>query len=157
MERSDAGRSPAAGWETTGSLVALRAVLARGAQLNHVVAGRAGLSDREMHALEHLSRQPLGPAQMARRLDVSTAAATGIVDRLEARGHVERRSHPEDRRRTDVHLTDSGRREASAHLLPMFLALDRLDRSFDAEERAVVERYLRGVLGAFDTVLGDED
>ena len=35
----------------------------------------------------------------------------------------------------------------------MFLALDSLDRSFTDDERVVVERYLRGVLDAFDAVL----
>lgn len=157
MDQSDTQQRPAADWETTGSLVALREVLARGAELSHVVARRAGLSDREMTALEHLSRQSLGPTEVARRLDVSTAAATGIVDRLVARGHAERRSHAQDRRRTDVHLTDSGRREASSHLLPMFVTLDLLDKGFSAEERAVVERYLRGVLEAFDAVLACEE
>lgn len=140
------------GWNESGSLVALRELLAQGARLTHVVARRAGLSDREMTALEHLSREPLGPAEVARRLDVSTAASTGIVDRLVARGHAERRPHAQDRRRTEVHVTDSGRREAVSHLMPMFVALDRLDRSFTAEEREVVERYLRGVMEAFDEV-----
>ena len=50
-------------------------------------------------------------------------------------------------------ITDSGRGEVVGHLLPMFVALDRLDRSFSAEERAVVERYLRGAVQAFEQVL----
>jgi hypothetical protein len=50
-------------------------------------------------------------------------------------------------------LTESGRREVVGHLMPMFLALDRLDRSFSEEERSVVARYLRGATEAFDRVL----
>jgi hypothetical protein len=53
-----------------------------------------------------------------------------------------------------VVLTESGRREVVGHLLPMFVALDRLDREFTDEERAVVERYLRGATAAFEQVLG---
>jgi hypothetical protein len=34
----------------------------------------------------------------------------------------------------------------------MFLALRELDESFDASERAVVERYLRGATRAFRRV-----
>ncbi|WP_101522994.1 MarR family winged helix-turn-helix transcriptional regulator [Nocardioides houyundeii] len=150
-ESFDAARAP--GWDQTGSLLALRQVLAESARMGNVVARRAGLSHRELTALEHLSREPLGPAELARRLDVTTAAATGIVDRLAERGHVERHAHAEDRRRTEVRVTDSGRGEAVGHLMPMFVALDRLDRSFSADERAVVERYLRGVLEAFDAVI----
>lgn len=142
------------GWLRTGSLIALRELLTTGARLNHVVSRRAGLSESELVTLEHLSRERIGPAEVARRLEVSTAAATGIVDRLVARGHVERRPHPGDRRRTELLLTDSGREETVGHLLPMFVALDRLDRDFDDAERLVVERYLRGAVVALEQVLG---
>src|SRR6478735_4511645 len=138
------------GWKQTGSLVALRETIARGGRLRQLIARRAGLSESDLVAMEHLMRGPLGPAELARILDVSTAASTGVVDRLAERGHVERRAHELDRRRTQVEVTPSGREDVLAHLLPMFRELDRLDHSFTAEERAVVERYLRGVLAAFD-------
>ena len=145
---------PGPGWDATGTLVALRELLTTGARVNHVVARRAGISDTELVTLEHLSREQIGPAEVARRLEVSTAAATGIVDRLVSRGHVERRPHTVDRRRTELVLTDSGRGEVVGHLLPMFVALDQLDRGFTPEEREVVERYLRGAIQAFEQVLG---
>ncbi|MCY7402696.1 MAG: MarR family transcriptional regulator [Nocardioides sp.] len=144
---------PSQGWDTSGSLEALRELVTTGARVNHVVARRAGISDTELVTLEHLGREQIGPAEVARRLEVSTAAATGIVDRLVAHGHVERRPHPGDRRRTELVLTESGRGEVVGHLLPMFIALDRLDRGFSDDERAVVERYLRGAIAAFEQVL----
>ena len=73
------------------TLLALRDLVAAGSRVNHTVARRAGLSATELVTLEHLSREQIGPAEVARRLEVSTAAATGIVDRLVSRGHVERR------------------------------------------------------------------
>lgn len=144
---------PAQGWDTSGSLEALRELVTTGARVNHVVARRAGISDTELVTLEHLAREQIGPAEVARRLEVSTAAATGIVDRLVSRGHVERRPHEADRRRTELVLTESGRSEVVGHLLPMFVALDQLDRGFTAEEREIVERYLRGAIAAFERVL----
>ena len=51
-------------------------------------------------------------------------------------------------------MTPSGREEVLAHLLPMFTALDAWDRSFSDDERALVERYLRGVRAAFEQVSG---
>ena len=135
------------------TLLALRDLVAAGGRVNHVVSRRAGLSESELVALEHLSREQIGPAEVARRLEVSTAAATGIVDRLVARGHVERRPHELDRRRTDLHITDSGREEIIGHLMPMFAALHRHDSSFSEEEKAVVQRYLRGATAAFERVL----
>ncbi|PKH38268.1 DNA-binding transcriptional regulator, MarR family [Nocardioides alpinus] len=136
------------------TLLALRDLVAAGGRVNHVVSRRAGLSETELVTLEHLSREQIGPAEVARRLEVSTAAATGIVDRLVARGHVERRPHDLDRRRTDLHITDSGRGEVVGHLMPMFVALDRHDASFTEEEKVIVERYLRGATQAIERVLG---
>jgi DNA-binding MarR family transcriptional regulator len=148
-----APQPPPSGWDESATLTALRELVTAGARVNHVVARRAGISDTELVTLEHLSREQIGPAEVARRLEVSTAAATGIVDRLVSRGHVERRPHAADRRRTELVLTDSGRREVVGHLLPMFIALDQLDRGFTDDERAVVERYLRGAAAAFERVL----
>jgi DNA-binding MarR family transcriptional regulator len=141
-------------WAQTPSLLALRELVATSERVNRVVARRAGLSESELVTLSHLSRERIGPAEVARRLDVSTAAATGIVDRLVSRGHVERRPHAGDRRRTELVITDSGRQEVVHHLLPMFGVLDRLDRSFSEDEREVVARYLRGATAAFEAVLG---
>lgn len=138
------------GWKQTGSLVALREAIERGGRLRHVIARRAGLSESDLVAMEHLMRGAHGPGELARLLDVSTAASTGLVDRLVQRGHVRRRPHELDRRRTQVEVTPSGREEVLTHLLPMFRELDQLDRSFSPEERDVVERYLRGVVAAFE-------
>ena len=137
-------------WEQTGSLTALREVVDTGVRVRHAVSRRAGLSESELVTLEHLLAEPLGPAEIARRHEVSSAASTGIVDRLEERGHVQRHSHVADRRRTVVTVTATGREEVLAHLLPMFRALDALDRSFSAADREVVERYLRGAVAAFE-------
>jgi len=51
---------------------------------------------------------PLSMSHLAEQLDVSVASATGIVDRMEARGLVERRRDTEDRRVVVVHPTDRG-------------------------------------------------
>jgi DNA-binding MarR family transcriptional regulator len=143
------------GWKQTGSLMALREAIEKGGRLRHVIARRAGLSESDLVAMEHLMREPLGPGELARILDVTTAASTGLVDRLAQRGHVQRQPHEQDRRRTQVEVTDSGREEVLAHLLPMFVALDRMDGSFTADERAVVERYLRGAIAAFEDLEAD--
>lgn len=137
----------------SGATVALRDLVEAGALLRHVVSRRAGLSESEMTTLEHLSRAPLGPAEVARLLEVSTAASTGIVDRLVDRGHAQRHPHPDDRRRVEVRLTDSGRAELVEHLTPMFRGLAALDASFDDAELAVVERYLRSATQALETVI----
>ena len=141
-------------WQQTGSLDALRELSDAAARVRPIVARQAGLSETELGALEHLVRGPLGPAELSRLLDVSTAAGTGIVDRLASHGHVTREPHEGDRRRTRVTVTASGREEVLQRLMPMFVSLQRLDASFDADERAIVERYLRGATDAFRAVTG---
>ena len=83
------------------------------------LAHRARLSHTELEALRHMMEEETGPAELARTLHVTSAAATGIVDRLEARGHVARRPHPSDRRRTQLEVTDSGRGEVMGLLAPL--------------------------------------
>lgn len=50
----------------------------------------------------------LSMRRLAEALDVSDASATGIVDRMEKRGLVERRHGTDDRRQVLVHPTDAG-------------------------------------------------
>ena len=50
---------------------------------------------------------PLSMSRLAEALDVSVASATGIVDRMEKRGFVERRHGSEDRRVVVVHPTSA--------------------------------------------------
>ncbi len=52
---------------------------------------------------------PLSMRHLAETLDVSQASATGIVERMERRGLVERCHDLDDRRLVVVHLTDAGR------------------------------------------------
>jgi DNA-binding MarR family transcriptional regulator len=142
-----------AGWSQTSTLVALRELLDVAARVRPVVAGRTGLTQSELVTLEHLIKGPVGPGEVARQLEVTSAAATGIVDRLAARGHVERRPHASDRRRTELVITDAAREEVLTHLLPMFRALAEMDAELDADERQVVERYLRRAAEAVQEVL----
>jgi DNA-binding MarR family transcriptional regulator len=137
----------------TSTLQLLRVLLDVAQQSGPAVARRADLTHTELTALEQLTRHAWGPGELARHLGVTSAAASGIVDRLVARGHVERQPHPDDRRRTQVVLTGSGRSEVLGHLMPMFAALDELDRSLSDEERAVVDRYLVSATDAIRRIL----
>jgi DNA-binding MarR family transcriptional regulator len=54
------------------------------------------------------SNGPLSMGRLAEILEVSVASTTGIVDRMEKRGLVERRHDAEDRRVVVVHATEAG-------------------------------------------------
>jgi DNA-binding MarR family transcriptional regulator len=138
---------------SSSTLRLLRRLLDVSQQSAPVVARRAGLSHTELSAMELLTRQPLGPGDLARHLGVTSAAASGIVDRLVARGHVRREAHEVDRRRTQVVVTDSGRADMLRHLMPMFLALAELDRDLPADDRAVIDAYLARAVAAIERLL----
>jgi DNA-binding MarR family transcriptional regulator len=67
------------------------------------------LSIVHLHVLTILETAgPLPMGKLAESLDVSVASATGIVDRMEQRGLVERRHDETDRRVVLVHRTPAG-------------------------------------------------
>ncbi len=135
-------------WTGSSTLDALQELVDVAALMPAEVAHRAGLSTSELHALRHLMGTPMGPVDLARALGVTSAAASGVVDRLVSHGHAERRPHPQDGRRTQVVITDGGREETFGMLAPMFRALAALDGSLTPTEHEVVGRYLRGATAA---------
>lgn len=70
---------------------------------------RGALSLIHLNVLAVLEAQgPLSMGQLADGLDVSDASATGIIERMERRGLVERRHATDDRRLVQVHLLEAG-------------------------------------------------
>jgi DNA-binding MarR family transcriptional regulator len=70
---------------------------------------QGSLSIVHLHVLTILeSDGPVSMGKLAEALDVSVASATGIVDRMEQRGLVERRHGADDRRVVLVHPTAAG-------------------------------------------------
>lgn len=106
--------------------------------------------------LIRLAQAPMTLRQIAQAVEVDPSAATVGVDRLERRGLVQRRAHPDDNRRKLVHLTDEGRRAAASaqRILsappPSFAALD-------AADLAALTRILAELNAAAETRPAAED
>ena len=127
------------------TLDALDELIRAAASVEPSVARRAGLSTSELQALRYLVDGSRGPVELSHLLGVTSAASSGVVDRLAARGHVRRRPHPVDGRRTQVEITGSGRRALDSLLEPMQARLAAVDASLGEDERAAVGRYLTRV------------
>jgi len=84
---------------------------AQSAMLQEQIAGE--LSLRQLSALYVIENESTTPGQLARRLMVTPAVVTGLIDRLERRDFVRRVSETGDRRRIHLELTEAGR-EAGA-------------------------------------------
>ncbi len=69
-----------------------------------------GMTRAQWTLLIYLERQPgLLQKELAELLEVEPITVARLVDRLEARGMVERRADPSDRRCWRLHLTDNSR------------------------------------------------
>ena len=80
-----------------------------------VVRG-TGLSAAQMHTIEVLGNHPnLRMKELAEKIGVTTGTITVMVDRLEAKGLLERKPHPGDRRSYVVGLTAKGKRRFQEH------------------------------------------
>jgi DNA-binding MarR family transcriptional regulator len=75
-------------------------------------AGEHALTGAQARLLSLLSLEPLPMRKLAQKLKCEPSNVTGIVDRLEARGLVERRPDPSDRRVKLAAATDAGRQVA---------------------------------------------
>jgi DNA-binding MarR family transcriptional regulator len=72
------------------------------------VGEEEGLSVPQLDVLRRLRQGPSPMRRLAVQMNCEASNLTGLVDRLEARGLVERRPFPEDRRVKCVALTDAG-------------------------------------------------
>jgi len=96
---------------TQSSLIALRRIL-RATELNaRTVARATGLTTPQLIVLEIVASSPRAqPKDIAAKAGVGQATAASLVDKLEARGLVERTRGEHDRRLVWVTATEEGRR-----------------------------------------------
>lgn len=129
-----AGRGPGA---VLGELMRLSGAVSQ------ILARQLGLSLTDLTALHHLvGRAPLGPAELGRRLGMSSASATVLVDRLERAGHVRRRRDPADRRRIVLQVTDTAAARSLDAVRPLTEAITAIGDELDEPTRHVIATYL---------------
>jgi DNA-binding MarR family transcriptional regulator len=101
--------------------------------------------------------QPLTVGELAQRLGLSPAAATALVDRLEAVGHVERTRDGRDRRRVTVKMNPQALELASAFFVPLRGRMDAAVEGVSDEDlvrtAAVVRQLITAVTTARDAAL----
>lgn len=106
-------------------------------------------------ALRNTPGNVLEPCDIAERLLVTRPSVTGLLDTLEGKGLIERRPHPQDRRRRLVHLTDAAHALLNENLGVHYADLDEHFAALSTEERMQLVTLLRRIDGATPEQLRD--
>jgi DNA-binding MarR family transcriptional regulator len=84
-----------------------------------------------------MTSDTMTPSELARWMSAPPTTVSSYVKRFEARGHVERRRHPDDGRSTVLRLTPSGRRAHTAAGRQFLPVLDRVVADLGRDEPKV--------------------
>ncbi|MBV9453417.1 MAG: MarR family transcriptional regulator [Rubrobacter sp.] len=116
-----------------------------------MLAQKMNLSPIEVTAMQHLQNTGgLTSGQLAERLFLTSGAITGLADRLEDAGYLERVLNPDDRRSRLLLLTSEGIQEIMRHLGPFIEEMEQAIAGLSPEERESIGRFLETVIVTMD-------
>jgi DNA-binding MarR family transcriptional regulator len=122
----------------------------------------AGLSFAQYRVLMHLffaeemgESAELNPSEISERQGVSRNTMSSFIRNLEEAGLVERRLDPDDRRRFNISLTESGRTLIRQHTRSHLTTIDRCFSALTPDEQATLLSLLQK-LGAHVAAVRDE-
>ncbi|MER7001352.1 MarR family transcriptional regulator [Streptomyces sp. NPDC000410] len=121
-------------------------VVARYHEEYESAAARHALTGAQARVLALLALEPTPMRRIAQKLKCEPSNITGIVDRLETRGLVERRPDPSDRRVKIAAATEEGRMTATHLRSSLGFAREPL-AGLSEEERGMLRDLLKRMLG----------
>ncbi|GHG72982.1 MarR family winged helix-turn-helix transcriptional regulator [Streptomyces griseocarneus] len=121
-------------------------VVARYHEEYEEAAAKHSLTGAQARVLALLAREAMPMRRIAQKLKCEPSNVTGIVDRLEGRGLVERRPDPDDRRVKLAAVTEDGRETAGRLRASLNFAREPL-AGLSTEERTTLRDLLRRMLG----------
>jgi len=142
-------RSPVDRDSTLSAVVSIRRIVQALRVASQRTQAQAGISAAQLFVLQQLGADDgLSLNELAARTFTDRSSVAAVVDRLGARGFIERSVDPLDRRRAAIHLTPSGRRvlerAPDAPTTMLVAALDKLE----ARQRATLADSLRQLTAA---------
>ena len=125
-----------------GLLDELRALSSDFDRLSQAVADRLGLSPTDLLAMDLIARKGRVTAgELARELNLTTGAITGLVDRLASAGYTRRISDPDDRRRVLVEPTAKERRVEELYA-PLAAGLRKAVEGYSERDLATLSEFI---------------
>ncbi|MCA0919648.1 MarR family winged helix-turn-helix transcriptional regulator [Pseudooceanicola nanhaiensis] len=133
------------------SLIALRRILRATELYGRQLAREAGMTAPQLRVLQIVAETGQAtPKTLSTRMGVTQATMTALIDKLVARGMVERQRSETDRRQTNVVLSEAGRDALEAAPDPL---QQRYVKQFEALadwEQAMIVATLERVAGMLD-------
>jgi DNA-binding MarR family transcriptional regulator len=122
----------------------MQEVIAAAVLTNERIARSIGLNVVDFQAYGVLLRhgEPMTPGRLARTTELPSSTTTRVLDRLEAKGLVERRPDPGDRRKTWVHAVPFEDEQVGAAYGEILRQMDEVHARFSVAELQTVLRYL---------------
>lgn len=115
------------------------------------LTGLAPNDTTALRALDTIGGDEIPVGLLGAELGLSSAATTGLIDRLTRTGLARRRADPADRRRVLVSLTPQALTFGAEHLRPILERTTDAARGVPAGQHAAVRDFLATVLGAPET------
>jgi DNA-binding MarR family transcriptional regulator len=120
-------------------MLALRRSSAAGVLHGQTVARRVGVNSSDLECLDLiLMSGPSTAGEIARHTGLTSGAVTGLIDRLERLGLVERTADPADRRKVLVRVREDRIGPIAALYIPMEKAMQALLSGYSKEELKVL-------------------
>ncbi len=131
----------------------MRAITAQSDRIGRHFARQNDVSGTDFHALLHImvaetAGEPLTAAQLRRRMDVSPAAITYLVDRMIDAGHLRREPDPQDRRKTLLRYEKPGMALARAFFTPLGAELHTALADIPDRDLAAAHRVFTAMIEA---------
>ena len=135
--------------QTDGQQLAVQLV-----RLLHRMSERSGMNptDFQCYTLLRVSGS-MTPGEIADSLCLSTGSVTGVIDRMEAHGLVERTPHPLDRRKVAVRLVEGADRRAKETAPGMSEAMTTLHEDYSVDELKVIVDWVNRVNGTLENLI----
>jgi DNA-binding MarR family transcriptional regulator len=127
-------------------MLAMRRSSAAGVLHSQAIARRVGVNSSDLECLDLiLMKGPSTAGEIARHTGLTSGAVTGLIDRLERLGLVERAADPGDRRKVLVRVREAGIAPIAAYFAPMEKAMQAMLAGYSKDElRLLIEFADRG-------------
>jgi DNA-binding MarR family transcriptional regulator len=119
---------------------------------HHHLAAKLGLSVTDLKCLDLLRAAdvPLTAKNLADLIGLTGGAITGVVDRLEVAGFIERVRDPDDRRRWELRPLPDRQGDVLALFAPLSAAMAELTSGYDNDQLTTIAGFLDGLGGILD-------